>query len=169
MKKEEKSTVIAEVDDFIKHLDNGDLSIAPKASEIVVTFSTMKKSLGQTIKKEHSLAEAIAHDITSYQVLKDCICRSQKFGKSDPMLNVTLDSRLIDLAYALLGHIKRARVYGVIEDRNITDKLKESQEQNQRLKEKVDKLEKENQKLHDQLKRFGKVGFVSDVTDSKEE
>lgn len=161
------SLVIPEVDDFIKRVDNGDLIITPEAREIMLTIPAGKNPWGVSIKEKHSLAELLSCAIGNYQVIKDSV-RDVHSTRTNPLLRQALDSRLIESSDELLCYIKRARIYGVIEDRNLTNKLKECQEQNQRLKEKVDKLGKENQKLHEALQKFGKTGFVSDVTDNTE-
>jgi hypothetical protein len=161
--------VIAEVDDFIKHVDDGDLIITPEARKIMLTIPTGKNPLGLSVKEEHSLAELLSCAIGNYQVVKDCVHRFHELKTPNPLVRQALDSRLSDSADELLRYIKRSRVYGVIEDRNLTNKLKEYEKQNLKLKETVTnletellKLKQENEELH---KALGIFGDRSNVTE----
>jgi len=74
-----------------------------------------------------------------------------------------------DIACQLLDYIERGRTHGIIKDNiRLTDRFKECQEQNQRLKDNQQKLEREileleleNKNLHDALSKFE---VRSDVT-----
>jgi len=79
--------------------------------------------------------------------------------KSNPTICVKLNSRLTDVAVDLQRYIDLAYTYGVIKDQNLTNKLEECQEQNQRLKEKVDRTRKREPKAPRNTQEFWKSGF----------
>lgn len=149
-----QSRVIAEVEDFIKRVHDGDLVISPKAAQMVMILPTGKKRLlGLTSKRKRNLADLLGWAMAAYQFRKDVD---------------SLPSQL-QIAYELLDMIERARAYGVIIEKNLTNKLKGCLEQNKRLKDKQQKLEtellkltKENVELHKALDTFGGRSNVSE-------
>jgi len=142
-----QSRVIAEVEDFIKRVHDGDLVISPKAAQMVMILPTGKKRLlGLTSKRKRNLADLLGWAMAAYQFRKDVD---------------SLPSQL-QIAYEFLDMIERARAYGVIIEQNLTNKLKGCVEQNKRLKDnqqklgtQISKLKKENKELHKALGRFG--------------
>jgi Cft2 family RNA processing exonuclease len=154
-----QSTIIAEVNDFINRIRDGSSVIMPKAQKIMLKLPK-KTLLLSSAEKEQSLAEIISKAITSYQVLKDLHRRSKEIEYVeyiDPSLPSTMDSKFLEGAYELLGYINRARLYRVIEDKNLINKLKKYQEQNNQLKEQIANLKKLNTKLAKENAKFHKL------------
>lgn len=139
-------TVLAQVEDFIKHFHDGDIFIAPEATTLQIEIPA-GAMMGFTSYETRSYADMLGWLIGVYQLWKD-----------DP----TQVGRKRECAYHMLDFIERGRVYGIIKNLNLTNKIKECQEQNQRLKdnqqkleEKILELERNNQELHKALDVFG--------------
>jgi len=166
----QSSVVIAEVEDFIKRVHNGDLVITPKANKLFLTIPAGKNVLGLPSKRKYTLADLLGWAMAAYQLHKD-------FSPPSSIVHERwVDSKLKVTAYEFLDYIERARACGVIKELNITNKLKTCQEQNNQLKERIDKLESEcqrlkklNQVLHETLGKFGRSGNIGDVKNNAEE
>lgn len=165
--------VINKAQEIVNQIQSGNLVLMFEARNIEVTTRTWKDALGRQVKEQYSLTDAIGKEVANFVKVS-----STRFSKSDlpsvedyviNHLNSENRIRLHEISCHLIDYIEQARANGVLENRNVTAKLKEYQEENERLKKKVDKLEKDNQKLHATLKSFGKTGFVSDVTDEGED
>lgn len=154
-----QDTVIIEVEDFIKKFHDGEIAIAPEAQNLQVA-RRIKGKLGVSSENLGNLADLLGKAIARYEAFKDT-----------PTVFLKMDAAL-----DLLDLIERARTLRVIVPQNLTNKLKECQEQNNQLKEEKDKLEKvcqklkeENRELHRTLDHFGERGNISEVKDSTDE
>jgi hypothetical protein len=142
---ESKSCVIAEVENFIKGFHEGDYVISPDARKIEIIDTEQGG-------KSHTVADRLGYAIAKYQCEKDI----------NP-------SGVLAIAYQLLDYIERARTHGIIIPQNLSNSLKECQEQNQRLKDNQQKLEMEtmrlrveNEELHKALDKFGDRSSVAE-------
>jgi hypothetical protein len=165
-------------DDYCKRIRNRELVITPEADKINLVVFEGTDRLGRPKKQVHSLAFLIAKRMTEYQKIRDEVpIRTPRHITPNPQFRVTMehirrltDYELKDRAVGLLEMIDQANTHGVIREENLWNKLEECQEQNERLKKKVNELEKKNQELNTTLKRFGKVGhIISNVPDEEED
>jgi len=162
MKKQ--SLVISRVENFIRRIHDGDLVITPKAKNIKLEKVVAQGYLGAK-KEQGTLATLMGNCMFEYQSFKDLSATSSY--KDDIGHRLGINRRLDTAARELLECIELGYSHGVFKEQKLTSQIKEYQEQNLQLREKVDKLEKENQKLHETLKKFGKAGFVGDVTNDE--
>jgi regulator of replication initiation timing len=134
-----------------------------------------KTSLGRPKKELISLTDLIGNEIVTYQSTKDSLSQSYKgLPKYQViLLRSTLKRRLYDIACRLSKHIELARTNGLIKNVGLTNRIKELEEENERLKVENDKLQTEckrlndlNEALHKTLDRFGQR---SDTLDTNEE
>jgi len=125
---ERQSSVITEVENFIKRFHDGDSVVTPEAKKLVITFPSKKGILGLESKEQRYYADLLGWAIAAYQLHKD---------------EANSEGRLM-MAYQLLDYIERGRTHGVIKDNvKLIDKLKECQEENRELKETKIQLEAE--------------------------
>jgi hypothetical protein len=140
-------SVTAKVEKFRKELAEGEVKILPSAKTIIITRVHGKDFLGRDkVKNRRTFADLLGLAMSKYMLYKD-----------DPPSQTQMD-----VTYDLLDCINRGRTWGVIKSTNLTNKLKDCQEQNSKLKERADKLETEvsklrteNKELHQALDRFG--------------
>jgi len=152
------TSVFDEVEDFVKRFHDGDIIITPKAKTLQLEIPSK------------TLMEDGAYEIRTYTDMLGWAIAAYQYYRDTPELG-----RQLECAYHLLDLIERGRAYGVIKNLNLTNKLKEYQEQNSQLKEEKDKLQKENQRLkqlneelHKTLSKFGKAGNIGDVSIDEE-
>jgi FtsZ-binding cell division protein ZapB len=148
----EDNVIISQVEKFISDLHCGNIQIMPKAQHLQLCQKE-KNGFGITTKKEEigTLAFLLGQAISAYEQ-----------NRNNPLLKLRH-------AQELSEYIEWAYTHKVIKETKLTEKYEAMQKENQQLNEKIDKLQKENQKLHAELKRWGKIGFVSDLGKDKEE
>lgn len=132
--------VVSRVEDFIKRIHDGDLVITYEAKTIMLHRTADKEG-----RQENSLALLLGNAMSAYQQLKDSSLSS--VTKDDPIIKVTIRSRLKNVAQELLECIELAYTYGAIKEVKLNDKIKEYQEQNEQLKNENDKLRNDNLRL----------------------
>jgi hypothetical protein len=144
-----ESAVIAAMDEFVRDFHSGDIILSPKALNLRITMpdKTEKNILGIKKERSNTCADLVAWAVSTYLLYKD--------------LEVNPRSRL-DHAYECLDYIERARSYSVIIPKKLTAALKESQEENKRLRELNDKLSRDNvnqkkliEEMHKTIDKFG--------------
>lgn len=143
---EKPSTVINEVEDFIRRFHDGDSVVTSNAQKMIYTIPKESK-LGLTSTRQKSYADLLGWAIAAYQFHKD----------------TSTDHERLLMAYELLDEIERGRTHGVIKD-NIkqVEKFKYCQDENKQLKEtkiqleaEILKLKEENEELHKALENLG--------------
>jgi hypothetical protein len=153
--------LLSQVEDFIKRIHNGDLIITPEAQKITLTIVVGKDSLGRPNKEQHSLADLLGSAMFMYQSLKS-IAIPRSMLKSNPMIQLTVNSRREDVALDLQKYIELAYTHSVIKETGLAGKFEKLQQENEQLKEQNsnlknlntelaqqnDKLIKENKRLH---------------------
>jgi len=151
------NSIFAEVDDFIKRWNNGELVLTEQANTLLVTYSTGDKNFwGKPKMFKKTLPDYLGWAVATYQYDRE----------------LGLSRFLYDTAYTLLDTLQRARAYKAIVDtkQQITDYERQIQnlnEQNAHLRELNRKLADENKRLHNLLPpqtRFGdsEVGDVDE-------
>jgi transcriptional regulator with PAS, ATPase and Fis domain len=145
---EKESSVIVQVEDFIKRIHDGDLVVTDEAKTLTLNLQVDKVMGIRSMKCLGTLADLLGKAMACYQ-----------FHRDDKSVFSVIRT---ESAYDLLNLIERARAYNVIKEVNVTNKLTECQEQNQRLKDNQQKLEteilrlkRENEELHKALDLFG--------------
>ena len=142
------SVIIAEVENFIKRWNNGELLLTPQAKEMIVDYTRDEKNFwGKPKHFKKPLPDYLGYAVTSYQE-----AREMGFSRY-----------LFDKAYALLDTIQRARAYRVIVDtkQQVTDyekKIESLKEQNAKLRDLNTRLALENKRLHNLLPPDTKKG-----------
>jgi len=164
--------LIAQADEIVRNIQNGNLVLTPEARKTIISKTVGKGLWGRELKEAYPLSALVANEVSNFLRVRSIQCGRAKGRLPQDLDTIRLRSvkqrRLIEISCNLIEYIEYARANGLVENRDSMGKLKEYEEQNRRLKDKVDKLQKENQKLHQTLKRFGKAGFVGDVTTNKE-
>jgi len=128
---EKQSTVINEVEEFIKRFHNGDSVVTPDAKNLIFTIPKESK-LGITSTVQRNYADVLGWAIATYQFRKDTS------SYHDQLL----------IAYEVLDDIERGRTQGVIKDNiRLADRFKDCQDENKQLKETKIQLEAEILKL----------------------
>lgn len=158
--------LVIEAEDIVKRIRNGNLVLLPKARTIFITKTLGRDALGRVVKEEYSLADVIGEEVSNFLKAKSIRCTKSEVpflqDYEITILRSKKDLRLHDISCKLIEYIEQARTNGVVEDRNLTEKLEEYEEKNLRLEEENDKLQKEcqrlkelNEALHKSLDRFG--------------
>lgn len=134
---EKQSAVIAEVEDFIKRWNSGELVFTPEAKKMTITSIVGKNFLGMTKKRTVNLPNEIGYAIATYQLHKDLGNRVA----------------ILDMAYGVLALIQKARVFGIIKDtkqqaKDYEQEIEQLKQQVRSLRELNEKLVKENKYLH---------------------
>jgi len=160
--------VFSHVEDFVNGIHTGDLVLNPKAQNIMLDKTTGKGVLGRRSKEKRSLADLIGEGLFQYQSIRNSVSNfesmQQQFSQIDWVnMNIAIGRRLEDVASYLLKYIEQAYAHNVVDNVGIGKRLNECQQNNEKFKERIDELEKDNQKLHNELKKWGKVGYVSDL------
>jgi DNA-binding transcriptional MerR regulator len=161
-----RDEIIIQVEDFIKQINDGTLTLTHEAQNIKMTKVIGKDALGRPIKEQQSLADLISREITNYQKVKSIhVSKSKLPSFQDGEIKVfrsKVDLRLRKISQVLLGYIELARIRDVLKNQNLSDKIQVLEEQNKKLKEEKDKFEKEcerlteiNEELHKALDKFG--------------
>jgi hypothetical protein len=134
--------VDAQCDKFIESYHNGDKVILPKAQTIFLKLPIGRDRLEalSTVLTPTSLADLLAQAIAIYQ--------QQKGNPNDV---------IYDIAPHLLDLIERAHACHVIEEVNITNKLRVLEQENEQLKESNLKLKKLNEGLAKENVRLHKL------------
>ena len=133
---ERPSVVIAEVEDFIKHYDSGELVLTLEAKKMTFIEDLGRNFLGLPKKRKRPFPDCLAHAMTAYKLDKDIKPRSR-----------------LESAYDLLDLIQRGRAYGIIRDPKqqaiaYEQEIERLKEQIGNLKNLNDKLTMENKRLH---------------------
>jgi hypothetical protein len=163
---------VSRADYYCNLIRNRELVLTAEGEKIrLVMTSDAKDRLGRTKKEEQPLPFVLAKRMTAYQSLRDTslprLPKNSSIQYYLPSLRSRIKSRLEDRALDLLEIIDQAITSGAFEEPKVTERLQKLEHEKDELEKTVDKLKKENEELHDKLKRFGKVGFVSDVSENK--
>jgi hypothetical protein len=155
----EKSYIIEQVEDFIERFDSEQLMLKPEAKETKIEITEDKDALGRPKKVRCSLADLIANEIAWYTRAKDALSKGFRgVPKYQRILFRSAIERNVDnAADALFKHIELARTNGLIEDVEIKKKLKECQEENEKLRKENANLRKMNVELAKENARLHKL------------
>jgi len=133
---EKQSVVIAEVEDFIKRWNSGELIFTPETRKMTITSEEGKNFLGLIKKRTVELPNEIGYSIATYQLHKDL---------KNPRA-------MLDMAYGVLALILKARAFGLIRDSK--QQARDYEQEIERLKEQIDNLKTLNDKLTEENKRL---------------
>jgi cysteinyl-tRNA synthetase len=142
------SIILAQVDDFIKRWNNGELVLTDQAKDLEITFSIGEKHFWGSPKiLKKRLPDYVGWAIARYQYERE----------------LGLSRVFLDTAYELLDTIQRARAYRAIVDtkQQITDyekQIENLKEQNSSLRDLNTKLAMENKRLRNLLPADTRMG-----------
>lgn len=160
-------TVTEEVDEFIEHYQNLDYVIKPEAQRIIVKAIPLSVGVQTSDFREASISDWLSLAVTNYMVCRDSYEINQE-SKEELQRVASAQVSCLIWKNRLIG-------YGLlVEAPSLTTKLKQSEIENQELKEQLKKCDERCQQLTEENKvlreSIDKISYPGDVfrDDNKE-
>ncbi len=181
---ENKGSVIAKAEEFVKRLHDKDIEINLEAQNFFLS-KTEKKTFGESQTRSMSLAALIAESMFLFQEAKDlelAINELYKEVNKNSLLENQVNTaekihsgsnrRVNESANTLFRYVEIAYCHNLIDEKGLTCKLKVLEEENAKLREKNANLQKLNDTLakqNDDLQKYfpdshKRNGEIGDVT-----